>query len=101
MANETEDKELKDHREPDQSRRNFLKNSGYAVGGLIVGGVVGSLLRTPKKATTNNNANTDEWKQRRGSRGRTRQFQPSADVFHAGTIPDYGSRHGAPFSCGR
>lgn len=49
MANETEDKELKDHREPDQSRRNFLKNSGYAVGGLIVGGVVGSLLRTPKK----------------------------------------------------
>ncbi|GIO65684.1 gluconate 2-dehydrogenase subunit 3 family protein [Paenibacillus sp. JTLBN-2024] len=58
MANETEDKELKDHREPDQSRRNFLKNSGYAVGGLIVGGVVGSLLRTPKKATTNNNANT-------------------------------------------
>ncbi|BFH61344.1 gluconate 2-dehydrogenase subunit 3 family protein [Paenibacillus azoreducens] len=57
MANGTEEQDLKDHKEPDQSRRNFLKNSGYAVGGLIVGGVVGSLLRTPKKAATNNNVN--------------------------------------------
>ncbi|MCJ8011587.1 gluconate 2-dehydrogenase subunit 3 family protein [Paenibacillus sp. KQZ6P-2] len=53
MANETEEQDLKDDKEPDQSRRNFLKNTGYAVGGLIVGGVVGSLLRTPKKPTTN------------------------------------------------
>lgn len=29
------------------SRRKFLRNSGYAIGGLIVGGVVGSLLKTP------------------------------------------------------
>ncbi|WP_091174522.1 gluconate 2-dehydrogenase subunit 3 family protein [Paenibacillus sp. 1_12] len=39
MANQSE------HKEPDESRRKFLKNSGYAVGGLVVGGVVGSLFR--------------------------------------------------------
>ncbi|MFM1654340.1 gluconate 2-dehydrogenase subunit 3 family protein [Brevibacillus sp. B_LB10_24] len=32
------------------SRRNFLKNTGYALGGLIVGGVVGSLVRTNPQA---------------------------------------------------
>lgn len=37
---------------PDHSRRNFLKNSGYAVGGLIVGGVIGSLIRTGPKPGT-------------------------------------------------
>ncbi|MED5017121.1 gluconate 2-dehydrogenase subunit 3 family protein [Paenibacillus chibensis] len=57
MANETEEQDLKERKEPDQSRRNFLKNSGYAVGGLIVGGVVGSLLRSPNKSTTNNTNN--------------------------------------------
>ncbi|MGO0059897.1 gluconate 2-dehydrogenase subunit 3 family protein [Brevibacillus fluminis] len=33
------------------SRRKFLQNAGYTVGGLIVGGVVGSLL--PRKQTNN------------------------------------------------
>jgi len=37
------------NREPNESRRKFLKNSGYAVGGLVVGGVVGSLFLTAPK----------------------------------------------------
>ncbi|MGG4440227.1 gluconate 2-dehydrogenase subunit 3 family protein [Brevibacillus fortis] len=33
------------------SRRNFLKNSGLVLGGLVVGGVAGSLLRKPEPPT--------------------------------------------------
>ncbi|WP_256759437.1 gluconate 2-dehydrogenase subunit 3 family protein [Cohnella sp. WQ 127256] len=35
------------------SRRNFLKGTGLAVGGLIVGGVVGNLIRPTTKEPTN------------------------------------------------
>lgn len=37
-----------DQKEQPVSRRNFLKNSGLVLGGLVVGGVAGSLLRTPQ-----------------------------------------------------
>ncbi|GAA4711774.1 gluconate 2-dehydrogenase subunit 3 family protein [Brevibacillus fulvus] len=43
----------KDSKQPvDNSRRNFLKNSGFALGGLIVGGVIGGSLTGQKEATT-------------------------------------------------
>ncbi len=35
----------------DQSRRNFLRNSGIAVGGIIVGGAVSSLIGMKPKST--------------------------------------------------
>ncbi|WP_282937856.1 gluconate 2-dehydrogenase subunit 3 family protein [Paenibacillus sp. RC67] len=40
-----------DSREPSNSRRQFLKNTGFAVGGLIVGGVVGSMFRKSPQGT--------------------------------------------------
>ncbi|MGE6257504.1 gluconate 2-dehydrogenase subunit 3 family protein [Heyndrickxia sporothermodurans] len=39
------------------SRRNFLRNTGYAVGGVVVGGVVGSLLPIGNKTKNINNVN--------------------------------------------
>lgn len=63
MTDETEQQDLENRNEPNHSRRNFLRNSGYAVGGLIVGGVVGNLIRTPSKTTTKapeNNAPSTE-----------------------------------------
>lgn len=44
MTNQDEQKE-----QARVSRRTFLRNSGYALGGLIVGGVVGSLIPTATK----------------------------------------------------
>ncbi|GAA4715868.1 gluconate 2-dehydrogenase subunit 3 family protein [Brevibacillus fulvus] len=47
MANQEENKDSSTI-----SRRKFLANSGYAIGGLVVGGVLGSLLgREPKQQT--------------------------------------------------
>lgn len=40
------------------SRRKFLKNTGYVVGGVAVGGVVGSLLPFGNKTTEQNKKNT-------------------------------------------
>jgi gluconate 2-dehydrogenase gamma chain len=40
--------EQHDRKEQPVSRRNFLKNSGLVLGGLVVGGVAGSLLRSPQ-----------------------------------------------------
>ncbi|WP_286230218.1 gluconate 2-dehydrogenase subunit 3 family protein [Neobacillus mesonae] len=38
----------------DLSRRKFLRNTGYTVGGLAVGGIIGSLIPWKKDQTTNN-----------------------------------------------
>lgn len=42
-------KDRSQQKPPSGSRRNFIKNTGYAVGGLIVGGVVGNLIRPATK----------------------------------------------------
>ncbi len=38
--------------EKKSTRRNFLKNSGLTVGGIVLGGAVGSLLGNDSKAVT-------------------------------------------------
>ncbi|GAF06903.1 hypothetical protein JCM16418_887 [Paenibacillus pini JCM 16418] len=42
--------------EPDHSRRTFLKNSGFAVGGLIVGGVGGEFNSAQDEGYLSSNA---------------------------------------------
>ncbi|GGD91123.1 gluconate 2-dehydrogenase subunit 3 family protein [Paenibacillus nasutitermitis] len=45
----TDTTERNEEQPPSSSRRNFLKGTGLAVGGLIVGGVVGGLIRPTSK----------------------------------------------------
>jgi gluconate 2-dehydrogenase gamma chain len=46
------------------SRRTFIKNSGLTVGGVVLGGALGSLLIKDDKSTTHN---TDTQKSRKNA----------------------------------
>ncbi|WP_233567060.1 gluconate 2-dehydrogenase subunit 3 family protein [Cohnella endophytica] len=49
MANSDEPKKTNGQNIEQPSRRKFLINAGYAIGGVVVGGAVGSLFRKPNK----------------------------------------------------
>lgn len=61
------DEEKKESDKVDQSRRNFIKNSGLTIGGLVLGGVAGGLIgsnsATTKSQTTTKPVKSHETKE--------------------------------------
>lgn len=53
------DKDRQQNKVQNESRRNFLKNSGLAVGGLVVGGTLGGLLGANSKNSEQGLKNTE------------------------------------------